>query len=317
MLPEPAIMLLPASKPRTVFSAPVLAVSIVTAPMAVLWSPVMPDPAPSPMAVFHTPSTLLKSASQPKALLNRPKPAAEASLLSSALVPTAVLFPPSRFSQSARSPTPVLLLAVEGEVAVKSLNTSAWVPTAVFVVAVMLSNNASMPTAVLLSPALMSSDPAPTAVLKLPVPLTPLNPKENHPIAVLNTPTLSLPSALNPSAVLPLPTSIACAPDKSPKQANTDRIVVNILRRFFISLIFFFCLIVLAFSDFSLENSFPAVTRVLPKMQMGVKKKKLNFFLRGKEQSTRITRMAPLTPLPFSRGEAGKGRNQPSLELDQ
>jgi len=43
-------------------------------------------------------------------------------------------------------------------------------------------------------------------------------------------------------------------------------------------LIFFFCLIVLAFSDFSLEKSFLAVTRVLPKIQMGVKKKKLNFF---------------------------------------
>jgi len=43
-------------------------------------------------------------------------------------------------------------------------------------------------------------------------------------------------------------------------------------------------LIVLAFSDFSLENSFPAVTRVLPKMQMGVKKKKLSFFEGGKSR---------------------------------
>src|SRR5262249_39753946 len=111
------------------------------------------------------------------------------------------------------------------------------VPMAVFSVPVVLSNNAAAPTAVLESPLLRSSDPPPTAVLKEPV--VRLN-CENHPSAVLNPPLLRLKRALNPAPLLPPPrsSSSACACGESAKQANTGRMAINILLRFFILISF-------------------------------------------------------------------------------
>src|SRR6266542_1595826 len=128
----------------------------------------------------------------------------------------------------AAKPTAVLSLAVEGEVDVKSLKINASVPTAVLLLAVKLSNIAPVPAAVLEFPLLRSSDPAPTAVLKKPSVSCHC---ENHPSPVLNPPLVRLLRALNPSLVLPPPRSpsAACICGKSPKQASTIGMRINVL----------------------------------------------------------------------------------------
>src|SRR6266567_1235310 len=198
----------------------------------------MPDPAPSPMAVFQMPSTLLNSASQPKPLLNKPKPAPSLSLLNSASKPKALLaLPATWLLKSANEPNAQLRSPVV-------LSRSALMPTAVLSGPVVLKNIAAVPTAVLSAPSLKNSVPAPRPVLKKVAPV--LVKDENHPKAELKA-LDEFSRALNPSAVLLLTgkgdgsgLSGPPAPNASPKQASTEKIVVNIVKllRFFINLIF-------------------------------------------------------------------------------
>src|SRR5215475_16055864 len=136
-----------------------------------------------------------------------------------------------------------------------SLKTSASVPTAVFCVPVMLSKSAAAPTAVLESPLLRTSAPPPTPVLKLPVLF---KKSERQPSAVFPAPVVRRLSASHPSAVVKLgkhPSGAgltARAPGKSARQANTGRMVINIVFRFFTFLDFPF--IVLALRKLSLKE---------------------------------------------------------------
>src|SRR6266571_5081237 len=197
----------------------------------------MPNPAPSPMAVFQMPSTLLNSASQPKPLLNKPKPAPSLSLLNSASKPNALLaLPETWLLNSANEPNAQLRLPVV-------LSRSALIPTAVLSWPVVLKNIAAVPTAVLSAPSLKNSVPAPNPLLKK---ASVLVNSENHPKGELKA-LSEFSRALNPSAVLLLTgkgvgsgLSGLPAPNASPKQASTEKIVVNIVKllRFFISLIF-------------------------------------------------------------------------------
>src|SRR6266498_5147788 len=118
-------------------------------------------------------------------------------------------------------------------------------PTAVLSGPVVLKNIAAVPTAVLSAPSLKNSVPAPRPVLKKVAPV--LVKDENHPKAELKA-LGEFSRALNPSSVLLLTGPIGSgvsgpgAPKANPKQAATERIVVNIVKllRFFISLIFLF-----------------------------------------------------------------------------
>src|SRR5215467_11907077 len=138
-----------------------------------------------------------------------------------------------------------------------SLKTSASVPTAVFCVPLVLSKSAAAPTAVLESALLRTSAPPPTAVLKFPV----VSEKsDRQPSAVFPLPVVRTLSASHPSAVVKLgkhPSGAgltACAPGKSAQHANTGRMVISILLRFFmISLCCLF--VVLDVREFSLQRT--------------------------------------------------------------
>src|SRR5438552_18915892 len=102
---------------------------------------------------------------------------------------------------------------------------------------VVLSSNAAAPAAVLEFPLLRASAPPPTPVLKLPV----VSKKsERQPSAVFPAPMVRKLSASHPSAVVKFgkhPSGAgltARAPGKSAKQANTGRMAINIVIRFFI-----------------------------------------------------------------------------------
>src|SRR5262249_30540626 len=136
-----------------------------------------------------------------------------------------------------------------------SLKTSVSVPTAVFCVPLVLSSNAAAPNAVLESPLLRTSAPAPTPVLKLPVLF---KKSARQPSPVFPAPVVRELSASHPSAVVKLgkhPSGAgltACAPGKSAKQANTGRMAINIVLRFFTFLDFPF--IVLAVRELSVKE---------------------------------------------------------------
>src|SRR6266542_4853839 len=187
-------------------------------------------PASLPTPVLLSPLVTLMSASSPKAEF--PK----LSLFSKARSPNALFSLPLTLLKSASRPWALLKVPV-------SLSRSALTPNALSAPPVVLKKSAAAPTAVLGLPLLKNSVPAPTPVLKKASVL--LN-SENHPKAELKAlPEFS--RALYPSAVLLLTgkgdgsgLSGPAAPNASPKQASTDRIVANIvmLLRFFIILIF-------------------------------------------------------------------------------
>src|SRR5437016_10965696 len=119
-----------------------------------------------------------------------------------------------------------------------SLKTSASVPIAVFCAPLVLSKSAATPSAVLELPLLRASAPPPTPVLKLPVVF---KKSDRQPSAVFPAPVVRTLSASHPSAVVKLgkhPSggglSCPCAPGKNAKQANTGRMTINIVLRFFI-----------------------------------------------------------------------------------
>src|SRR5919197_1217061 len=134
--------------------------------------------------------------------------------------------PPVVLAERANAPVAVLPSAV--------LFRSAPVPTAVLSEPVVLSNNAAAPTPVLSAPLLRTSAPTPKALLKLP---SILAHRDRQPKAVFPAPVVSEMSVSSPSNVLkllPQPSlQIARAPGKSAKQANTGRMTINIVLRFF------------------------------------------------------------------------------------
>src|SRR6266496_4186872 len=181
--------------------------------------------------MFSEPAVKFDPASRPTAVLKLPL------LLNIASSPMATFAPPETLLNSAKEPKAALAPPL-------SLSRSALIPTAVLSVPLVLKNIAAVPTAVLSAASLKNSVPAPRPVLKKVAPV--LVKDENHPKAELKA-LAEFSRALNPSAVLLLTgkgdgsgLSGPPAPNASPKQASTEKIVVNIVKllRFFINLIF-------------------------------------------------------------------------------
>ena len=84
----PLVLLWSAPKPVAVLSTGYLLFKSASAPVAVLWSPVLKRSAPAPLAVFKFPAVLAESEDQPVAVLPRP-----VVRFFNALVPSAVVNP--------------------------------------------------------------------------------------------------------------------------------------------------------------------------------------------------------------------------------